>query len=124
MVSKTKNVYREWKSRTINTLLMEIMKEGLDEATAKNTDFSIGGDSEYGELSLYSYIDIPKTKEEYEKDVVLWERQQAKEKEERRKKRVLSKARAKALAKLTDDEKEALGVKKVKKNDRKDHDND
>lgn len=115
MVSKTKNVYREWKSRTINTLLMEIMKEGLDEATAKNTDFSIGGDSEYGELSLYSYIDIPKTKEEYEKDVVLWERQQAKEKEERRKKRVLSKARAKALAKLTDDEKEALGVKKVKK---------
>lgn len=115
MVSKTKNVYREWSSRTINTLLMEIMKEGLDEETAKNTDLYISGDSEYDEFSLYSYIDIPKTKEEYEKDVVLWERQQAKEKEERRKKRVLSKARAKALAKLTDEEKEALGVKKVKK---------
>lgn len=115
MVSKTKNVYREWSSRTINTLLMEIMKEGLDEETAKNTDLYISGDSEYDEFALYSYIDIPKTKEEYEKDVVLWERQQAKEKEERRKKRVLSKARAKALAKLTDEEKEALGVKKVKK---------
>jgi len=115
MVSKTKNVYREWSSRTINTLLMEIMKEGLDEETARNTDLYISGDSEYDEFSLYSYIDIPKTKEEYEKDVVLWERQQAKEKEERRKKRELSKKRATALAKLTDEEKEALGVKKVKK---------
>jgi len=43
VVSKTKNVYREWKSRTIKTFLTEIMKEGLDEETAKNTHFYIGG---------------------------------------------------------------------------------